>query len=151
MRKLIHRKLSFNFKEFKKTALEKIEMRDKIFSSSKEDLEKNLDKSQKEFVDKLFETYFINIPTRKMEKFNDYVIKRKILESQKLAFDYLSIEKKDLEEEFNPIDRFFENEKKFLEKEKDFFKDLDLNQLSQNNSGDQNSEEVEEVIDPKVF
>ena len=152
MRKLIQRKLAFNFKEFKKTALEKIEMREKIFSSTKEDLEKNLDKSQKEFVDKLFETYYVNIPARKMELFNDYVVKRKILESEKIPFDYFTIEKEDLKEEFNPIDRFLDNEKKFLEEQKNFFSDLDLNKLSQNNNGEDNLEkEKEEVIDPKVF
>ncbi len=142
--------MSFNFKEFKKEGLEMIERRERVFSSSKKNLQKKLSKDQIQFVDLFYKTYFKDVSFSKKKEFERFLDFKK-LEKKKnfLFFNHLVQDRKDYDNKFNPIKDVIEIQRNYFSKVQEMFQDVNLSDLS-SSEGDKKIEETEQ-IDPEVI
>lgn len=139
---------AFDRQSFIAKNTERIKALEEINNNDKEVLIKRLTPEQKEYVDTIYETYFVYMPKHLQDKFYMYCLNEelKVEAPETVLFDVSGLDAKDLELIQNPVEDFYATNKEFNKLMAESTKNIDMSKLSQQ-SAEKPVEEAPQVVE----
>ena len=141
---------TFDRQSFVKKNTERIELMHDAAANDKDSLAAKLNPEQKEYVDTIYETYFMYMPNQMQDKFYMYCLSRELQTSNpaEVLFDPTGVDVADLQNINDPIEEFYTVSKEFNKIVSESTKDIDVSKLSQSPAQQAVSEATAAPVEP---